>query len=85
MKKIRPIKRNWFDQLIKQNVMGKNPKIIRNKLKDKIMIFGHFLKQKKKKKVEKNNFWNNNHIEYKSNGHKNRNLLLDEYLNKTET
>ena len=30
-------------------------------------------------------FWNNNYIEYKSNGDKNRNLSLDEYLNKIET
>ena len=37
MKKIRPIKRNWFDWLIKQNVMGKKPKIIRDKLEDKII------------------------------------------------
>ena len=37
MKKIRPIKRNWFDLLIKQNIMGKKPKIIRDKLKDKII------------------------------------------------
>ena len=29
-----------------------------------------------------NNFWNNNYIEYESNGDKNRNLSLDEYLNK---
>ena len=35
MKKIRPIKRNWFDWLIKQNVMGKKPKMIRDKLQDK--------------------------------------------------
>ena len=35
MKKIRPIKRNWFDRLIKQNVTGKKPKIIRDKLKMK--------------------------------------------------
>ena len=37
MKKIRPIKRNWFDRLIKRNVMGKKPKIIKDKLKDKIV------------------------------------------------
>ena len=81
------------------------------------MIFRHFLKQKKKKKIEKkqneriikdkksrdirtlfeqeeedyykpkkvSNFWNNNYIEYESNGDKNRNLLLDRYLNKIET
>ena len=28
------------------------------------------------------NFWNNNHIGYKSNGDRNRNLSLGEYLNK---
>ena len=28
------------------------------------------------------NFWNNNYIEHESNGDKNRNLSLDNYLNK---
>ena len=28
------------------------------------------------------NFWNNNYIEYESNDDKNRNLSIDEYLNK---
>ena len=32
-----------------------------------------------------NNFWNNYDIEYVSNGHKNKNLSLQEYLNKIET
>ena len=56
MKKIRPIKRNWFDRLIKQSVMRKKSKMI-NKLKDKIIsdtfsyFYGHFLKQKKNKKI----------------------------------
>ena len=36
-KKIRPIIRDWFDQLIKQSVMRKKPKVIRDKLKDKII------------------------------------------------
>ena len=31
------------------------------------------------------NFWNSNNIEYEGNGDKNRNLSLDEYLNKIET
>ena len=35
MKKIRPMIRNWFHQLIKQSVMGKKPIIIIDKLKDK--------------------------------------------------
>ena len=76
------------------------------------MIFGQFLKQKKKKQNETiikdriiinirtlfeqekeedyykpkrvSNFWNNNYIEYKSNGDKNSNLSLDKYLNKIE-
>ena len=30
-------------------------------------------------------FWSNNYIEYESNGDKNKNLLLDEYLNKSKT
>ena len=30
------------------------------------------------------NFWDNNYIEYESNGDKNINLSLDEYLNKIE-
>ena len=29
-----------------------------------------------------NNVWNNNYIEYESNGNKNRNVSLDKYLNK---
>ena len=37
MKKIRAIIRNWLIWLIKQSVMGKKPKIIRDKLKDKII------------------------------------------------
>ena len=32
-----------------------------------------------------NNFWNNNDREYVSNGHKNKNLSLEEYLNRIET
>ena len=35
VKKIIPIVRDWFDQLIKQHVMGNNPKITRDKLKTK--------------------------------------------------
>ena len=31
------------------------------------------------------NFWKNNYIEYESNGDKNKNLSLDEYLKKIET
>ena len=32
-----------------------------------------------------NNFWNNNYIQYDRNGIKNKNLSLEEYLNKIET
>ena len=38
MKKIRPIKKNWFDQLIKQAVVtGKKPKLNSGKSKYKII------------------------------------------------
>ena len=54
IKKIRQIIRNWFDWLIKQSVMGKKPKIIRDKLEDKIINdIWRILILKKKKKTEK--------------------------------
>ena len=37
------------------------------------------------KPVRVNNFWNNNYIKYESNGDKNNNLWLDEYLNKIKS
>ena len=43
-------------------------------------LFEHEEDYYKPKRV--NNFWNNNYIEYESNGDKNRNLSLDEYRNK---
>ena len=54
IKKIRQIIGNWFDWLIKQSVMGKKPKIIRDKLEDKIINdIWRILILKKKKKTEK--------------------------------
>ena len=49
LKKTRPIIRNRFDRLIKQSVIGKKPKIIRDKLKDRIIndIWRHFDTEKK--------------------------------------
>ena len=35
IKKMRPILKKWFDQLIKQSVVRKKPKLIRDKLKVK--------------------------------------------------
>ena len=59
MKKIRSVVRNWFDQLIKQSVMGKKPKIIRDKLKHKIMnviwtIFDTEKEREERKKKKQN-------------------------------
>ena len=54
--------------------------------KDKIIrnIRSHFEQQEEDyyepKKIT--NFWDNNYIEYESNGDKNRNLSLDKYINK---
>ena len=36
------------------------------------------------KPKRESNFWNNNYIEYESNGDKNSNLSLDEYLYKSQ-
>ena len=54
MKKIRPIIRKLFDQLIIQNVMRKKPKIIKDKLKNKIIgdIWRLFDSVKEKEKEE---------------------------------
>ena len=55
MKKIRPIKKKWYDRIIKQNVMGKKTKMIRDKLKDKIIndIWTLFEKEEKKEDRKK--------------------------------
>ena len=49
---------------------------------------GYFLSNKKKKNYYDtkwvNNFWNNNYIEYESNGDKKRNLSLDQDFHKIE-
>ena len=49
MKKIMPIKKNWFDRLIKQSLMGKKPKIIRDKLKEKISNIWTFFETEEEK------------------------------------
>ena len=55
MKKIRPIKKNWYDRLIKQTMaMEKKPIVIIDKLKDKIIrdIWTLFETEEKKKTKE---------------------------------
>ena len=54
MKKIRLIIRDLFDKSVKRNMMRNKPKVIIDKLKDKTFRDGHFLKQEKKKKKERN-------------------------------
>ena len=54
MKKIRPIKKKLYDRLIKQSVMRKKTKIIRDKLKDKIINDIWTLSEtEEEKKIEK--------------------------------
>ena len=55
MKKTRPIIRNCLDQLIEQNVMGNKPKIIRDKLKDKVITDIHKLFETKEEEDKKRN------------------------------
>ena len=59
IKKIRPIKKNLYDRLIKQTIARKKkPKIIRDKLKDKIVrgiyldTFGNRRKKRRKRRKE---------------------------------
>ena len=54
-KKIRPIKKNWYDRLIKLTmVMEKKPIVIIDKLKDKIIrdIWTLFETEEEKKKTK---------------------------------
>ena len=63
----------------------KKPKIIIDRSKDKIIrdIWIPFEQEDDYHEPKRlSNFWNNNYIEYESNGDKNKNLSLDEYLNK---
>ena len=53
LKKIRPVIRNSFDRLIKQKVMENKPKIIRDKLHDKIIRGKWTLFQQKKNEGKK--------------------------------
>ena len=62
--------------------MEKKPKIIRDKLKDKIINDFWALFNTKKEKEERKKKKLNNYIEYESNGDKSRNLSLDECHNK---
>ena len=56
MKKIRPIIRKWFDQLINKNVIRKKPQIIRDKLKDKIIRDISRLSETKKEERKKKKY-----------------------------
>ena len=61
---------------------GHNERLIKDRL---IRDIGTLFEQQEEdyyKPERVNNFWNNNYIEYESNGDKNRNLSLDKYLNK---
>ena len=83
MKKIRPIKSTWYDWLInyvpepmRKSVGGYKYKVI-SLFKTNILrqeILRHFLNNKKKTPKKVSNYYNNNYIEYESNGHRNRNI-----------
>ena len=62
-----------------------NERIIKNRIIRDIKTLFEQQQQDYYKPKRVSKFWKNNYIEYKSNGDKNRNLSLDEYLNKTET
>ena len=85
IKKSRSIKNTWYDWFI--NYI---PDLIRKRIGSKIVSFfktetskqavcGRGIKQKT---IWRKNFWNNNYIEYESNGDSNKDLTLEEYLDK---
>ena len=71
---------------IRKNKKKHNERIIKDRIIRDIKTL--FEQEEEKDYYESkrvSNFWNNNYIEYESNGDKSRNLSLDEYLNKTES
>ena len=78
----------WNRRRKKKKKEIREKKINNRLIKDRIIRdIGALFEQEKEdyyKPKRVSNFWNNNYTEYESNGDKNRNLSLDEYLNKTE-
>ena len=76
----------YFLTLKKKTKKRSNEKIIKDNIITDIRI--NFDQEKEEDYFEpktERNFWNNNYIEYETNGDKNRNLALGEYLNKIES
>ena len=80
---------SWSRRRKRKKEIRKKKKINDRLIKDRIIrdIRSLFEQQEEKdyyKPKRVSNFWDNNYIEYESNGDKNRNLSLDKYLNKIE-
>ena len=76
----------YFLTLKKKTKKRSNEKIIKDNIITDVRI--NFDQEKEEDYFEPktvSNFWNNNYIEYETNGDKNRNLALGEYLNKIES
>ena len=76
----------YFLTLKKKTKKRSNEKIIKDNIITDIRI--NFDQEQEEDYFEPKtvrNFWNNNYIEYETNGDKNRNLALGEYLNKIES
>ena len=75
---------NFLKQKKKKKIEKKkeNEKIIKDKIiRDITTLFGQRKEEGYYEPKRVSNFWNNNYIEYESDGDKNRDLLLDKYLN----
>ena len=63
-----------------------NERIIKDEIiRDVRVLFEQEKEEDYYKPIRVSSFWNNNYIEYESNGDKNNNLSLDEYLNKIKS
>ena len=78
---------HFFEQKKKKKIEKKkqNERIIKDRINRDIRTPFEQQEEDYYKPIRVSNFWHNNYIEYESNGDKNRNLSLDEYLNKIET
>ena len=81
MKQKRKKKKEKNKNIMKEKKQEHNERSIKDQIiRDIKTLFEQEEYYYKSKKV--NSFWNNNYIELEINGDKNRNLSLDEYLNK---
>ena len=79
----RPAEENIIKNIINYFKLEKETNAIKDRILRNIKnLFEHEKEESYYKPVRVSNFWSNNYIEYESNGERNKELSVEEYLNK---